>query len=149
MPWTWSATARCLAAGMFGMADDAHRAAPRANPVGSTTQIKIASIQQKRQTPQDRQQPPTPQPPQITPQPPPQPTPPQPAQPQPLQPAQPRHPPPPPQPRHPPPPPQPRHPPQPQPRAICVKRPVPFSLSKRWKVARLTSTISSSPRTKR
>src|SRR6516165_5680435 len=118
-----------------------------------------AADQQKRQTPHDAQQPPKPQPPQKTPQPPKKmPQPPQPPQPQPLQP-QPRHPTPmpmaphprkPPQPRKPPhpPPPQPWHPPQPQPRATCVKPAVPLSLSKRWNVARLTSAISSSPRTK-
>jgi hypothetical protein len=88
--------------------------------------------QQRRQTPHDKQQPPKPQPPQ-----PPQP---QPPQPQPLQPQ--------PRPRHPPPLPQPWHPPQPL-RASCVKPPLPFSLSNRWNVARLTSAISSSPRTKR
>src|SRR4029077_3944171 len=43
-----------------------------------------------------------------------------------------------------PPPPQPPHP----PRASCMALPT-FSLSKRWNVARLTSCISSSPRTKR
>jgi hypothetical protein len=43
--------------------------------------------------------------------------------------------------------PQPRQPqpPQRQPQAICWKPVLPFSLSNRWKVARLTSAISSSP----
>jgi outer membrane biosynthesis protein TonB len=80
----------------------------RTDLLSSADALKIASTQQRRQMPHDKQQPPKPQPPQ-----PPQP---QPPQPQPLQP-QPRPPPPPPQPRHPPPPPQPWHPPQPQPRA--------------------------------
>src|SRR5262249_55761576 len=72
----------------------------------------------RRQTPQLAQQPPPPQPP----------------QPQPRHARQPRH------PR------QPRQPPQRQPQAICWKPALPpFSLSKRWKVARLTSAISSSP----
>ena len=80
-----------------------------------------AVAQQRRQTPHERQQPPQPA---------------QPAQPQPLQP----------QPRQPA---QPRQPPQRQPQAICCTPLLPFSLSKRWKVARLTSAISSSPSTKR
>src|SRR5262249_20727213 len=63
-----------------------------------------------------------------------QPPPPQPPQPQPRQPRQP------PQPR------QPRQPPQRQPQAICCAPAVPCSLSNRWNVARLTSAISSSPR---
>src|SRR5689334_25090795 len=47
------------------------------------------------------------------------------------------------QPRQPPQPRQPRQPPQPR-HASCTPLPA-FSLSKRWKVARLTSAISSSP----
>jgi hypothetical protein len=75
-----------------------------------------AAAQQRRQKPHDAQQ-----------------RAPQPPQPQPRQPPQ----------RQPP---QPRQPPQRQPQAICWKPALPpFSLSKRWKVARLTSAISSSP----
>jgi hypothetical protein len=45
--------------------------------------------------------------------------------------------------------PQPRHPPQRPTQATCAKPAVPCSRSNRWNVARLTSAISSSPRTKR
>lgn len=43
--------------------------------------------------------------------------------------------------------PQPRQPPQRPTQAVCCKPAVPLSLSNRWNVARLTSPISSSPRT--
>ena len=102
----------------------------------------LARTQQKRHAPQDRQQPAQPaqaaqptmmpmQPPQPPMNPPPQRQPPQPRQPQPRQPQPPQR-------------------PQPQ-AAICRSGPGPalVSLSKRLNVARLTSAISSSPRTKR
>src|SRR5690242_18889601 len=79
---------------------------------------RVVAAQQSAHTPQPAQHPPTPEPPQPT-------------QRQPRQPRQPRR---------------PRESPQRQPQAICWKPALPpFSLSKRWKVARLTSAISSSP----
>lgn len=114
--YTLAAQSRCRYGEHSGNTHELAGSSPANDNLTVTRNRKTPLAQQRRQKPHDTQQ---------------RAQPPQPPQPQPRQP----------QPRQP----QPRQPPQRQPQAICWKPVPPFSLSNRWKVARLTSAISSSP----